>query len=138
VLASAATESVAVSAMPIAPPPPAPAAAPAPKKAEEAPAPAGPFFELTQVDRAPKVLSRVEPQVPRNVQVQANDIALVRVLVSHTGHPALVRLLRPSKGGVAQDDAIIAAVKQWTFSPASKRGEAVSCYLHVAVPLKGQ
>jgi hypothetical protein len=33
------------------------------------------------------------------------------------------------------DDAVVAAVKQWTFTPARKRGEAVSCWFNVGVSL---
>jgi TonB family protein len=90
---------------------------------------------MAQVDKAPRVATRVDPQLP--VAAQSKDIALVRVLVSQAGHPVLVRMLRPSKGGLAADDAVIAAVKKWTFTPAVKKGETVTCWLHVAVPLSG-
>jgi hypothetical protein len=33
------------------------------------------------------------------------------------------------------DEAVVAAVTQWTFSPARKRGEAVSCWYNIGVPL---
>jgi outer membrane biosynthesis protein TonB len=46
-------------------------------------------------------------------------------------------MLRPSKGGIAYDDAVMAAVKKWTFTPAVKKGETVTCWLHVAVTLNG-
>jgi TonB family protein len=64
-----------------------------------------------------------------------NDVVVVRVLVSQTGHPSVVSLLRRSKAGSALDEAVVAAVKQWTFSPARKRGEAVSCWFNVGVPI---
>jgi TonB family protein len=66
----------------------------------------------------------------------AYTFVIVRVLVSQTGHVSLVNVLRRSKTGVALDDAVVAAVKQWTFSPARKRGEAVSCWYHVGVPIQ--
>jgi hypothetical protein len=43
--------------------------------------------------------------------------------------------LRRSKVGRSLDDAVVAAVTQWTFSPARKRGEAVSCWYNIGVPL---
>ena len=64
-----------------------------------------------------------------------NDVVVVRVLVSHTGHPFQVNVLRRSRLGRSLDDSVIAAVRQWTFSPARKRGEAVSCWFNLAVPL---
>lgn len=115
------------------PPTPEPAAA---APSAEAPPPVGPFFEMAQVDKAPRVATRVAPQLPADTQAKLNDIALVRVLVSQAGHPVLVRMLRPSKGGLAADDAVMAAVKKWTFTPALKKGETVTCWLHVAVPLR--
>ena len=114
---------------------PAPVAAVAPKP--EPPAePVGPFFELRDVNETPRVATRVEPQVPDELRDrQLNEVVIVRVLVTQSGHPSLVNLLRQSKAGPSLDDAIVAAVKQWTFVPAKKRGAAVSCWFHVGVPV---
>ena len=76
----------------------------------------------------------MEPQVPAEAR-GLSDIVVVRLLVSQTGHPSSVSLLRKSKAGQPLDDAVVAAVKQWTFSPARKKGEAVSCWLNVGVPV---
>jgi protein TonB len=115
--------------------PPAPVAAPEPKP--EAPAaPIGQFFETRDVNEAPKIATKVEPQVPDDLRDRPlNEIVIVRVLVTQTGHAHMVNLLRRSKAGPSLDDAIVAAVKQWTFVPARKRGEAVSCWYHVGVPV---
>lgn len=114
-------------------PPAEPVAAPAP---EATAAPVGPFFEARQVNESPQVASRVEPRVPDDLQGPVNDVVILRVLVSQTGHVSLVNVLRRSRAGVALDDAVVAAVKQWTFAPARKRGEAVSCWYHVGVPIQ--
>lgn len=102
-----------------------------------APAPAtGPFFETKDVNEPPRVQRRVEPQVPVELRARAvNEIVIVRVLVSQGGHASRVSLLRRSKTGPPLDDAVIAAVNRWTFSPARKRGEAVSCWLNIGVPV---
>jgi protein TonB len=98
--------------------------------------PSGPFFELRQVDQTPTVASRIEPQVPEDFQhTMQGEIVVVRVLVSQAGQPSFVRLLRRSKAGLALDDAVLAAVKRWTFTPALKRGQSVSCWFHVGVPV---
>ncbi|MGE5245282.1 MAG: energy transducer TonB [Betaproteobacteria bacterium] len=60
---------------------------------------------------------------------------MIRLLVSQTGHPFRLNLLRRSRMGAPADDAVIAAVKQWTFSPARNHGEAVACWLNVGVAL---
>ena len=115
--------------------PPPPVAAPEPKP--EAPAaPIGQFFETRDVNEAPRIATKVEPQVPDDLRDRPlNEIVIVRVLVTQTGHAHIVNLLRRSKAGPSLDDAIVAAVKQWTFVPARKRGEAVSCWYHVGVPV---
>jgi protein TonB len=105
-------------------------------KPEPPPAPVGPFFELRDVTETPKVALRVEPQLPDDLRDrQLNEVVIVRVLVTQSGHPLMVNLLRRSKVGASLDNAIVAAVKRWTFVPARKRGEAVSCWYHVGVPV---
>ena len=118
-----------------APAPPAPVAAEPPRSMAPA-APVGRFFEPTDVDESPQVATRVEPQLPADLPARPlNDIVVVRVLVSQTGHPFHIRLLRGSKLGRSLDEAVVAAVSRWTFSPARKRGEAVSCWYNIGVPL---
>jgi protein TonB len=107
-------------------------AAPAPPSA-----PQGPFFEPTDVNEAPRVATRVEPDVPEDLRGRArNEIVIVRMLVSQSGRPSRVSLLRRSKSGPRLDEAVIAAVNQWTFAPAKRRGEAVSCWFNMGVPVK--
>jgi TonB family protein len=64
-----------------------------------------------------------------------NEIVIVRALVSQDGRPSRVSLLRRSKAGPQLDDVVVAAVNQWTFSPAKKKGEAVSCWLNFGVQI---
>lgn len=96
----------------------------------------GPFFEPTDVNETPRVVTRVEPDVPDDLRSRArNEIVIVRMLVSHSGQPSRVSLLRKSKTGPRLDDAVLAAVSQWRFSPAKKRGEAVNCWFNMGVPV---
>lgn len=115
-------------------------AAPAVEVAAAAPAPRpealGPFFESNQVNEPPRMTPHVEPRLPvelRNRSVK--EIVVVRALVSQSGHPTRVSLLRRSKTGPQLDDVVLAAVNQWTFSPARKKGEPVSCWFNFAVPV---
>lgn len=122
------------------PEPEIPAPAPArPAAVESARQPAlltGRFFESKDVDEPPRVATRVEPRLPANLPAGADKkIVVARVLVSRTGQPHHVSLLRGSMLGRASDDAVVAAVTQWTFSPATKRGEPVNCWLNIGVPL---
>ena len=112
-----------------------PPAQAADSRTEPAP-PTGRFFERSDVDEPPQIATRVEPQLPGNLPARAqNDVVVVRVLVSQSGHPFRVSLLRGSRLGRTADEAVVAAVTRWTFSPARKRGEPVNCWYNIGVPL---
>jgi TonB family protein len=99
-------------------------------------APVSPFFETTSVNESPRISTRVEPEVPAELRgKKLDEIVIVRMLVSHNGHPFRVSLLRKSKTGPLLDSAVIAAVSQWTFTPARKKGEPVSCWFNMGVPV---
>jgi protein TonB len=119
-VAAAAPPPVVVASAPPPPPPP--------------PAAVGPFFETTQVNQTPRVASQVDPRLPN--RPAGSDVVVLRVLVSQAGRASTIALLRRSKAGREVDDAVVAAVKQWTFTPATRRGQAVSCWFNVAVPLR--
>jgi TonB family protein len=117
-------------------------AAPAVVVAEPAPKPAapaaavGPFFEPSQVNETPRLSGRAALKLPAALNNRTgSEVVIVRALVSQTGQPSRVSLLRRSKGGPELDDVVLAAVNQWTFSPAKKKGEAVSCWFNFAVTL---
>ena len=98
--------------------------------------PVGRFFESIDVNELPRVALRVEPQVPDELRIRPlHEVVIVRVLVSQGGHPSRISLLRRSKAGLRLDNAVIAAVNQWTFSPARRKGEAVSCWFNFGVPV---
>jgi TonB family protein len=95
-----------------------------------------PFFAPNEVTAWPRIVSRVEPQVPREWRHRAiNDVVVLRLLVSQSGHPSRVSVLRHAKSGPLADEAAIAAVNQWTFLPAQKKGEPVSCWFNLGVPI---
>ena len=115
-----------------------PAAAPPVREAAPAPAPdkspLGPFFETKDVNEQPKVSARVEPRLPADLKARkVHEIVIVRALVSQSGHPSRVSVLRKSKTGPELDSVVVAAVNQWTFSPARKKGEPVSCWFNFGV-----
>ena len=124
--------------------PVAPALPPSPPPVFETPTslapqpPVGRLFEPSEVDEAPRIATRVEPQVSADLATRPGDVVVVRILVSHTGHPFRVNLLRRSRFGAEVDEAVLAAVRRWTFSPARKRGEMVSCWYNFGVPLKAE
>jgi len=76
------------------------------------------------------------PELPEELRGRSiREVVVVRVLVSQDGRPSRITFLRRSRAGAELDDAVVAAVNQWTFVPARKRGEAVSCWLNLGVPV---
>jgi TonB family protein len=119
----------------VAPPPPPPVVV-TPAASIVSNEPVRPFFETKDVNEQPSVASRVDPRLPDELKARdISEVLVVRLLVSQSGHPSSISLLRRSKAGPSLDDAVVAAVRQWTFSPAKKKGETVSCWLNVGVPV---
>jgi TonB family protein len=117
-------------------PPRAAAPALAPPTARAKTASVGPFFQPSEVNEAPRIVRRIEPRVPAALRGRKLDeIVVVRALVSNEGQPSRVTLLRRSRVGASLDEAILAAVNQWTFTPALKEGEPVSSWFNFAVPV---
>jgi hypothetical protein len=105
----------------------------------EAPAAAvGPIFDLRDVSEQPKIATQHAPTLPPQLRSRAaKEIVVVRALVSQSGRPSRISLLRRSKTGPEVDDVILASVNEWTFSPARKKGEAVNCWFNFAVQVGG-
>jgi protein TonB len=98
-------------------------------------APAGPVFEVTQVDVKPQIEKSVPARYPASVREPAADVVVLRVLVGPGGMPSDVRVLRKSRVDPALDHAAVSAVQQWRFSPALRRSQPVSCWYSVGVQL---
>jgi protein TonB len=111
---------------------------PAPPAAVVPPAaPPRKVFEISQVEVRPEVRRRVSPQYPAAARADGlEDVVIVRVLVTASGAPSNVQVLRGSKIHRAFDSAAIAAVRQWTFAPARRREQPVACWLNVGVPFR--
>ena len=96
--------------------------------------PVAPFFETKDVNESPIIKTRVEPRVPKALKAgSTNEIVVVRALVSQSGRPSRISLLRRTKAGPELDTVVVAAVNQWTFAPATKKGKAVSCWFNFGV-----
>jgi serine/threonine-protein kinase len=92
-------------------------------------------YLMTEVDVKPEVLTQVTPQFPEDAAKQrVQDVVVLQVLVDSSGRPDTIKVLRGSRKAVSLDAAAAAAVRQWTFRPARKAGEAVPCWFNVGVP----
>jgi periplasmic protein TonB len=82
--------------------------------------------------KAPVLVRKVDPVYPQMfVHAGIAATVVVRCIIDKNGH---VRDAQISLSGKKPfDDAVIAAVQQWRYNPASLRGEAVDSYLDVTV-----
>jgi protein TonB len=94
----------------------------------------GDAVDLKQVARPPGVLKQVVPQYPRQARSRGIEgLVLVRVIIGTDGRvePEHTRVIRSVP---ALDEAAVAAVSQWRFSPAiGHHGRAVRVIIEVPV-----
>jgi TonB family protein len=95
----------------------------------------GALVELDDVDTPPRVAKVVKPGYPPlALQARIGGIVILRVLVSETGAPADIQVLRSGRAGLTE--AAIRAVKDWTFQPAVKDGVPVRTWISVPIPFE--
>jgi protein TonB len=81
------------------------------------------------------ILKVVKPKYPPiALQARMGGLVVLRVLVSETGHPLEVEVLRAAPGGLTE--AAIGAVRKWTFTPARKGDEPVRAWTTVPIPFE--
>lgn len=76
------------------------------------------------------------PVLPVPLRERVDEVLIVKVLVSPAGRASDVMLLRGSRIDPRVDAAAVAAVRQWTFAPALRGGEPVSCWFSLGVPVR--
>jgi periplasmic protein TonB len=94
----------------------------------------GDALELKQVARAPRVLQQISPRYPRAARSDGIEgLVLVRVIIGIDGRiePGSLQVLRSVP---ALDEAALAAVSQWRFSPAvGHQGKPVRVIVEIPV-----
>jgi protein TonB len=99
--------------------------------------PLGKLFEVSQVDERPTVTHHFDPVLPARLGTSPHPVVvIVRVLVSPGGRAAEASTLRNPTNDEGVSAAAVATVRQWTFSPAKKKGQPVSCWYNVGVAFK--
>lgn len=82
--------------------------------------------------KAPVLLHRVDPVYPQLfVRAGVAQTVVVRCVIDRNGHVRSPEIV--SSGMKPFDDAVVAALRQWRYTPASLRGVAVDSYLDVTV-----
>ena len=83
----------------------------------------------------PAILKVVKPLYPPvALKARVGGLVILRVLVSETGQPLDIEVVRPGKAGLTE--AAIAAVRKWTFTPARKGDTSVQAWTTVPIPFQ--
>jgi periplasmic protein TonB len=124
----------------VATPPPVTAAtttaAPPPASVQAEAVPLGQIFEVSQVETRPSVTSRFDPVLPARINSATPVVVIVRVLVSPSGRAVEASPVKNPTSDAGVGAAAAAIVRQWTFAPAKKKGQPVSCWFNVGVVFK--
>jgi protein TonB len=146
----AVTAAAAPVAAPVAAPPPPPllvatpppvvaaaaTAAPPPAQVQAEAVPLGQIFEVSQVEARPSVTSRFDPVLPARITSTTPIVVIVRVLVSPSGRAVESSPVKNPSNDSGVGAAAAAIVRQWSFAPAKKKGQPVSCWVNVGVVFK--
>ncbi len=83
----------------------------------------------------PAILKIVKPTYPpMALQARIGGLVILRVLVSETGQPIEIEVVRAATAGLTE--AAVAAVKKWTFAPARKGDTPVRAWTTVPIPFE--
>ena len=113
------------------------AAAPPPASVQAEAVPLGQIFEVSQVEARPSVTTRFDPVLPARLNGSTSQlVVIVRVLVSPSGRPVESSPVKNPSNDPGLGAAAAATVRQWSFAPARKKGQPVSCWVNVGVVFK--
>ena len=79
----------------------------------------------------PALVKKVEPKFPTREKGEKlkGSIVILEAVVNRSGNVANIKVLRSVHPKF--DEAVVAAVKQWKYKPASKKGKPISVYFVV-------
>jgi len=79
---------------------------------------------VREVDRPPRLLRQVRPEYPSEAFVKkVEGTVVLEIVIDEQGHVARTRIVQSIP---LLDAAAVAAVRQWVFAPAEKRGRPVA------------
>jgi TonB family protein len=82
-----------------------------------------------------RIKRSVLPVYPRGArEARAGGTVVLRILVSETGRPLLVQVVRGVRPDLA--DAAVASVQKWTFEPARQDGREIQSWMMVEIPFR--
>lgn len=110
------------------------AIAPAPVAPAAAPLPAPPILQVAEVSTPPVPRSKVMPAYPDDARKQGIEaLVVVKFIVEEDGQVADVKIV---KGHPLFDEIVLAAVRTWSFEPATLEGKPVRMARMVKIPFR--
>jgi protein TonB len=95
----------------------------------------GSLVPLDDVDTPPRIAKVVKPVYPPlALKARIGGIVVLRVLVSEKGLPLEVQVVRDAPAGL--DEAAVAAVRRWTFTPPLEDGVPVRTWMTIPIPFE--
>jgi TonB family protein len=87
------------------------------------------------IETPPRILRIIKPPYPLiALKAHIGGIVILRVLVSETGAPIDIEILKGVRGGITE--AAVGAVRGWTFEPARRDGVAVQAWMTIPIPFQ--
>lgn len=87
------------------------------------------------VEVMPKMISGPLPQQPYNLRTVSGEV-VVELLVDRQGRPQEISVVESSNPDL--DAAVLRAIRQWQFSPAQRKGQAVQTKIKLPFRFAGQ
>jgi TonB family protein len=95
----------------------------------------GSLVSVEELDAPPRIATVVKPTYPPlALKARIGGIVVLRVLVSEKGLPLEIQVARKAPAGL--DDAAVAAVRRWTFTPPVAGGVPVRTWMMVPIPFE--
>jgi len=90
-------------------------------------------LSMREVDRKPRVVSRIQPRYPHRArQREITGKVVLKFLVDKDGEVERVSVVSADPEGVFEDNAV-SAVKKWRFEPGRVEGEPVPTWVRLPV-----
>ncbi len=93
-------------------------------------------FQLAEVDKAPTLLKRVEPDYPQSAKrLRLTGKVIVRFLVDPQGRVRKASIIEAHPEGMFES-CVLEAVARWVFKPGYHKGEPVATWIVVPIKFK--
>ena len=93
------------------------------------------IYQKSEVDKIPTVLDHSQLDLPRKYHGDAGELHARFIIVVNTDGSVLSARVLHSSGDTELDAFLIDYVKEWTFSPAIRRGKHVRCMTEQAMTI---